>query len=122
MGTTGALSTGYYMQIGKLVVARFYITFGTGMTAGTGAYYISLPVNASTAGGSGLNTTGSLFIYDSSTGNAYTGLMGNVGGDATKLMDIYYAQGGALTAMGAAAPWAWAVSDQIRGTIMYEAA
>lgn len=119
---TGSVVSGYYMQIGKIVFYRFYLSFGTGMTAGTGSYEISLPVTAAATGGAGPNTVGSLFIYDSSANIAYTGLVGNVGTNTAKLTDIYYAQGTTLTAMGAAAPWTWAVSDQIRGAIVYEAA
>ena len=119
---TGSTQSGYYSQIGKFVFYRFYIAFGTsGTNAGSGSYRISLPVNAATTGGAGPTTLGSLFIFDSSTSNAYTGLMGNVS-NATYLSDIYYAQGAALAAVSHNTPFAWAASDQIRGFIVYEAA
>lgn len=119
---SGAVTTGAYSQFGKLVAYRFFISFGTsGVSAGSGAYRISLPVTASTTLGAGALTLGSLFIFDSSTNNAHTGLMGNVS-NGTYLSDIYYAQGGVLAAMSNSAPWTWAASDQIRGFIIYEAA
>lgn len=119
---TGSTASGYYSQFGKFVFYRFYIAFGTsGVNAGSGTYRISLPVNASTAGGAGPTTIGSMFIFDSSTSNAYTGMMGNVA-NQTYISDIYYAQGGALAALAHNAPWTWAASDQIRGSLVYEAA
>lgn len=119
---SGSVVSGRYTRIGKLVAYRFYIAFGTsGVNAGSGSYRISLPVSSTTTGGAGVLTMGSLFVYDSSTTNAYTGLMGNTS-NATYLSDIYYAQGGALAALSNSTPWTWAASDQIRGFIIYEAA
>ena len=43
---TGWTQTGYYMQAGKLVIARFYVAAGGSMTAGSGTYRVALPVAA----------------------------------------------------------------------------
>jgi len=45
---TNWTQTGYYMQAGKLVIAKFKLTAGASMTAGSGTYYIALPVTANT--------------------------------------------------------------------------
>lgn len=48
LGTGGSVS-GRYTQVGKLVTGNILVTFGTtGVSAGSGAYLITLPVTAAT--------------------------------------------------------------------------
>jgi hypothetical protein len=119
---TGETRNGGYVQIGKLVIYRFAIFFGTsGVNAGSGGYRISLPVNGKGTGGPGANSSGSLFLYDSSAGTMFAGSIIEIGASSTA-GPCYYAQNASLTELGATAPWTWAANDQIRGTIIYEAA
>ncbi len=49
--SAGAVQFGRYCKVGRLVVAQFGIRFATsGASAGSGAYTVSLPVTAKTAG------------------------------------------------------------------------
>lgn len=51
LGTGGTVQEGYYMQLGKLVIAWYSIQFGTtGLNVGSGEYRLSLPVAAVTTG------------------------------------------------------------------------
>lgn len=114
---TGSSVSGAYIQIGKLVIARFRIAFGTsGVVAGSGAYQISLPVaslitSLTTVIGSGLITDASgatgHVITCTPNSSTVTWLQGNITGN------------GVVTGT---APWTWAASDEILGQLMYEAA
>lgn len=119
MGTTGAVASGRYVQVGKQVTVWLKLILGTGATAGTGGYSISLPVSASTV--LGATPSGLLRIYDSSAGAM---------GYAIPLVTAALTVGlqypatwlGALGSVGSAAPWAWAAGDIIDGLVVYEAA
>lgn len=39
-----------YMQIGKLVLVNYYLTFGTTTSGGSGTWYFAFPVSADTSG------------------------------------------------------------------------
>ena len=61
---TGGVATGSYCVIGDMVHYIAYIKFGTsGWSAGSGEYYVSLPVSASTSGASQYNL-GTGYYYD----------------------------------------------------------
>lgn len=116
---SGSGATGYYIQIGKLVVVRLQITFGTsGVNAGSGAYRVSLPVTNK------LNSelSGTVFLFDSSTGagtHVASAAYDAVSGSAA----LFYAPTTTTFAnVSNSAPWTWAASDQIRCFLMYEAA
>lgn len=118
--TLGSGSTvfGSYSQVGKIVTVKFMFIFGSsGTNAGSGTYRVSLPV---TPVGDSI-PSGNIFIFDSSTSNAWTGCMGSI--QSAGYMDqIWYASGGALASVSESNPMAWSASDQIRGLITYEAA
>ena len=117
---TGSTNAGYYAQIGKVVTARFKIQFGTaGVAAGSGAYYVALPVAAATAQ-VGI-TAGNGYGYDSSATalSAFTAYCDT----ANRLAFLYNTTlNGAYAILGAAAPWTWAASDLFEAVLRYEAA
>jgi len=115
---TGWTTAGGWYQVGSLIVVRFALTAGTGMTAGSGAYRIGLPVTAASGLTAGIGT---LLLFDASASAAL--LAEAYPADPTYVTLAYPATyGGTLTAVGAAAPWAWTTGDYIRGTLTYEAA
>jgi hypothetical protein len=120
---TGSEATGKYVRINKFVAGYFEIRFGTsGINAGTGNYFVSLPITAARSSGDfwELNL-GMASFSDSSTGNDYYMKL-NFASSTT--MYLYYmgAFNGNLAALGAAAPVAMATSDRITGQFFYEAA
>lgn len=115
---SGWTGTGRWYQVGSLVVCRFKLTAQTGMTAGSGAYRIGLPVTAASGQTAGIGT---LLLFDASASAVL--LAEAYPADPTYVTLAYPATyGGTLTAVGAAAPWAWTTGDYIRGTLTYEAA
>lgn len=123
---TGAVQEGFYCQVGKLVVAQAFITFGTAsVAAGSGAYSIPLPVAADTSTNRYM-VTGSFYANDSSASVSLAGGITMVNGTTYsgngRLFYTSTFPTGTLTEVGAAAPWTWAASDQLRATFMYRAA
>ena len=119
LGITGT-ATGHYAQIGKTVIARWKIYVGhTTSGAGSGSYYVALPVAAST-GQVGL-TVGNGYGYDASSTSLspFTVYCEN----ANRLAMLYNTTlNGAYTFVAATAPWSWAYTDYLEGAIQYEAA
>lgn len=116
---TNWTQTGYYARAGKLVVARFLLTAGASVTAGSGTYRIALPANART---DVPMPTGSAYMYDASAGaiavTPYFTL-------ASTYLGLRYPAtwpSGAAIDLSHNAPFAWAANDQISGQIIYEAA
>lgn len=112
---TGSTAAGRYGRIQKTVFGNCRIFFGTsGTNAGSGFYFVSLPVTAQASG----VPAGSGWIYDSSTG-----LVRHVAIalDSTTRASLYL-ENATNYAVGAANPWAWAASDQIQFSFEYEAA
>lgn len=107
-----SVSSGRYLKIGKMVTVRFRIVFGTsGTNAGSGTYAVALPFTNS------LDTyTGSITLFDQSTGTFRTGTVeaGASGSSVALIVDS------ATARVSHAVPWAWTVSDQINGFFMYE--
>lgn len=115
---TGGVITGRYTQVGKLVIGEFFIAFGSaGTSAGSGNYFVSLPVAsvnllatplgyANTLQGTGWGHQ-TLYVQSASTVQlVYPGTWPN----------------GTLTNVSATTPAAWSTSHQIRGFFCYEAA
>ena len=114
---TGWTQTGYYMQVGKLVVAKFVVTAGASFTAGSGTYQIRLPVNANL-------TVGDLevcFLRINWSGGSGYGHAYLVTGQPTYIRMGYRSSLTALANITNAAPGTWASGSFIRGTIVYEA-
>jgi hypothetical protein len=116
---TNWTQSGYYCRAGKLVVAKFTVQAGASMTTGSGTYRIALPVNGSTTLAS--QYLGTITLRDASTGNTFYAQASLA--DTSYVVLNYAATYGGGTANAAHnAPWTWAASDTISGTIMYEAA
>jgi hypothetical protein len=112
---TGSTASGRYGRINKTVFGQLLIQFGTsGVAAGTGFYFVSLPVTAQASG----PTVGSGYILDNSTS-----LLRHVVAvlDTTGRMALWL-ENTTSFAVGAGNPWAWAASDSIRVDFEYEAA
>ena len=119
LGTLGT-ATGHYAQIGKTVIARWRIYVGhTTQGAGSGLYYVALPVAAST--GQVGRPVGNGFGYDASA-NAYSFFTAYCQ-NANRLSMLYNTTlNGATSDVGAATPWSWGYTDALEAAIQYEAA
>lgn len=116
---TGSTTGGHYLQLGKLVIARFAVAFGSsGTAAGTGEYYVSLPVNADATAGTGA-TMGTVYVFDSSAGQFNVSVAVRQSASTIKLANHGVA---GTSSMTNSSPWAWAANDTIQGLLMYEAA
>ena len=123
---TNSVAEGRYTQIGKTVICQINIKFGTsGTNAGSGNYYISLPVAAKTALSEYKSMPiGFLRAQDASTANGAV-FFPEVETSTTAQLVYYQGIGGTGQASGVThnAPWAWSTSDLVcAGTITYEAA
>lgn len=113
----GATATGYYAQTGKIVHLRGYIVFGgAGVNAGSGAYYISLPVSAALGGAHG----GNVLVTDASATGSWLGMM--VMNDSGKCFINFANRTDGNNTVSHNAPFAWTTSDSIRFDLTYEAA
>lgn len=123
---TNSVAEGRYTQIGKTVICQIDIKFGTsGTNAGSGTYYISLPVAAKTAiSGYQVMPIGFLRALDASAGYGAV-FFPELETSTTAQLVYYQGIGGTGPASGVAHnnPWAWSTSDIVcAGTITYEAA
>lgn len=112
--------TGAYLQVNKLVMCYGKITVGTTTTAGTGAYTISVPVNASAAiTGTNIPGNGTIWFRDASVPGDYMAIPVFAVNNAFQLRQV-----GVNTnvLIGAAAPAAPASTDFYSWFITYEAA
>ena len=113
---TNWTQTGYYMQVGKLVIAKFDLLAGASMTPGSGFYRVALPV-AANVGGIAQFPGGQVLLSGTSTAG-WTALAWVA---ASTYAELVYAAGTAVT-VAHNAPWTWANTHRIRGQITYEAA
>lgn len=113
---TGSVVEGSYQQVGKKVVARANIKWGsTGLAVGSGRYRVSLPVTAkSLATG---NHLGSSMCYDNSLDAYWDGICLIGSADYTKVELVSLNNN-----VSSSGPIPWASSDRIEITITYEAA
>ena len=113
---SAATQSGLYTQIGKVVIARYRVRFGTsGAAAGSGTYEFSLPITAKEAN----FVAGAGWLQDESAGARR--LISAFLQSTTALRLVYEAASG-YPAVTEAAPYAWAASDQFIFTVTYEAA
>ena len=112
---------GRYTMYGKLVIAKFRLTAGASVTAGSGTYRIALPATASTSLGGDIEV-GPINLYDSSAGSQTLGKLYISSTTPTLGLFSYPTSLTALGAVTNAAPYAWASGDTIRGSMIYEAA
>jgi hypothetical protein len=115
LGSTGT-SVGRYARINKTIFGNATFVFnGTGIAAGTGFYFCSLPF---TAQGAGL-TVGSVIAIDVSTFASNAQLCQT---DTPNRLISAGTGGGGLVASLQATTFAWAAGDFIRYNFCYEAA
>ena len=111
---TGSSATGRYGQVNKIVCGQGQINFGTaGVSAGSGFYYVSLPITAQSSG----KVIGQFQFYDSSAFAVYVGTLIS---DTTTRSLMYYNNPASVASN--TTPFTWAASDFIRYTFQYEAA
>lgn len=111
---TGATYSGRWCRQGRVVRAEGWITWGTSPSPGSGAYRLSLPIEAVTTGSPAVGTA---WLYDAS--GTLTSIAVAMIIDATHLNLRHH---GGTAEVGSTAPWTWAASDQIRWSVTYEAA
>lgn len=118
-----AVVTAKYVQIGKLVMCRLDVVFGT-TTSISGDVRFSMPVTRATYGGtSGIAQLGVLSAYDVSVTTAVQGCVINI--STTEAMIRIQTAGGTyvnLVALSSTVPFTWATSDEIHTEFFYEAA
>lgn len=103
---SGSSAVGSYVQMGRLVTYRAWVSFGTsGTAAGSGGYRVSLPVPAE-AGWEG-TVIGNVELNNSGTALFRTARIAT-GGTYT----LMFAEDG--TAVTDSVPFAWGVSDYLR--------
>lgn len=111
---TGGTQNGGYIKIGNLVIGHATIIFGTGASAGSGAYIVSAPVAmASQSLGSKELCVGQGFIVDDSTGAEL--LVSCYRAGSTSIAMI--AEGSTVVANDT--PWTWADADSISIRFIY---
>lgn len=115
---SGSSSVGQYSQHGGLIMGRLAISFGTsGVAAGSGTYFLIMPVPILTSGAPVPLSIGGGGITDSS-------------GADDRLVRLYWLTGddadrvringeGFTNAATSSSPWTWAASDQIWASFCY---
>jgi hypothetical protein len=113
---SGSSATGSYVRIGRTIIGRCRLAFGTsGTAAGSGAYRVSLPVTPVTpAAVSAIVGSGS--VRDASSGNSYVISCVNGSGDTFITMNADTTQ-----SVSDSAPFAWSTQDAIGIEFTYEA-
>jgi hypothetical protein len=113
---SGATADGWYYWLGSLVFVTGIIKFGTsGVSAGSGFYEISLPVDATTLTVG--RRTGTAYVYDNSAQDFYDGICFINNNENGKVrISINSA------VVTNASPITFAASDEIGFTIVFEAA
>lgn len=115
-----------YRQIGKLVVCRLSLVFGTTTSVPSAPTDIifSLPVTRAAYGGTlGVAPLGSARIFDVSASASYLGIV-NSNTTTTSAVRVLDASGtyGKTVAASDLIPMTWATSDEIHVNFIYEAA
>lgn len=120
---TSPTQTGYYVQIGKFVQVAATIEFGTGgsVSAGSGTYYVSVPVARNTTSIGTDLLLGQARLVDSSTSQvAYVSLRAVT--STTVSLSYVVSPPVAATFVTNAVPWTWAAGDSLSLYLSYEAA
>lgn len=107
----------FYSQVGKTVEARVYVTLGS-TSAVSGDIQVTPPVSIR----SGVNGIGNGWVWDQSAGLEYRAVVEAAGTLMVLRLFNTASTYGTRTAIGAATPWTWAVSDQFAFNVTYEAA
>lgn len=123
---TGATQEGTYVKIGRLVVCRFRVVFGSaGALAGSGGYTITLPVNAATNRIDGGVALGSAWAYDDSASQWAPVTVNMTSAVAADKVRFVYSSSyplGTPSVVANDAPFTWSNNDALSGSFAYEAA
>lgn len=110
-----------YTRVGRTMIVTVILNFGNTATYGTGNYYFTLPIEAPYGYDNAI--VGSFQAYDASANSVWTGTAqittGGVGTANNKLQFLYTGAAGAFT-VGAAAPFTFATTDQLKFSVVYE--
>lgn len=112
-----------YQRVGKLIIARLNIVFGT-TTSVAGSIIFSLPINrAAFAGTSGLTPIGHCRLFDTSAPATLEGVIISTA-VGTALVGAHDSSGAYLVGIGTGTtvPFTWATGDEISLQIAYEGA
>lgn len=101
---TGATQTGHYRRFGDWVDGFALFIFGTGATAGSGEYRVSLPIASNAPQHTPL---GGVWIFDNSATSFLVAACSTITSNSGR---IIVEAGSAVTN---ALPWTWAVTDHI---------
>lgn len=114
--------TGEYQRIGRAVIVRGEITFGSTSAYGTQFLAISLPISAVST--STVNVpTGVARYTDTSLGNPYAGTVAHLGTSGMRFHSLSVsATYGLVETVTSTVPFAFASTDEIGFTFTYEAA
>lgn len=120
---TGSQALGSYARVQNLIIARFFIAFGTsGVNAGLGNYKVSLPITASVFSNSFYtNNIGQTSFYDSSANQPF---FANIWMDSNSTITLLFqtAFNGAMSNISAVSPAIPAANDVFSGYLIYQAA
>jgi len=112
---SSSVTVGRYMNAGNLVIGWGLITFGTaGVAAGSGTYFVTLPVAPKSTSYAVLGTAH--LLDNSTTTNSFSHLWATTWPTAASMR----LTSGTTANVTNAAPWTWAASDSIRYEFMYE--
>jgi hypothetical protein len=116
--------TGKYIQLGKTVLFRVHITFGSTTTAGSGNWSLTLPTNHNHPDYSPIGdmVAGDTGGPDFTVGTAMT-TVSALGGGVNKFVCYYQTSGGVnANPIASGNPFAWGTNDIFSVTGTYEAA
>lgn len=108
--------TGYYMQAGKLVWGKVFLTLGS-TSSPSGNLVISLPVTKVADDGVFTSLQGTAVLFDTSaSARAVYSTVHN------SITTARFVSSASATPVDATTPWTWANGDKLNATFMYEAA
>jgi hypothetical protein len=113
---TGSITYGRYVQLNDLVIGTAYFVFGSGASAGSGNYNVSLPVAAVT--GDVNVIAGHCWVYDSSVSTARHAILQTT----TSTTGLMLLSDNASFVVASTVPFTFTTNDQIRVHFRYEAA
>lgn len=118
---TYTVQRGGYTQVGRLVVGWARLIMNVVTTPGTGVYYLSLPIAASSAMLTDNITMGSGWIFDNSAVDLKV-VSALILPDSTHVEFFFNGTGGVNYQVNATIPWTWAGGDQFDIFFAYESA
>jgi hypothetical protein len=119
-----AVTNGAYQRVGRMIVGRLQIVWGSTSVYGTKSLIVSQPVNSASTSASNA-AIGVVLLRDVSSGNGFPGTMEQTGGNGMAFgIDTHNNAFNQDTVAGvtSTSPFTWANGDTITITFWYEAA